>query len=42
MADGIDYNISASEPIVDKDGKPTLKFQRKWQKIIERIKALEP
>lgn len=45
----IDYKINASEPIVDAEGRPTLKFQRKWQKMVEqladhetRITALEP
>lgn len=30
-----DSKLSASEPIVDQAGNPTLKFQRKWQLIVE-------
>jgi hypothetical protein len=31
----IDVKLSAQEPIVERDGNPTLKFQRKWQLVVE-------
>jgi hypothetical protein len=41
--------LGQSEPIVDAEGRPTLKFQAKWQRILTklddyetRITALEP
>lgn len=40
MAD-IDHKLSASVPMVEKELGPTLKTQRSWQYILEKLEELE-
>lgn len=41
MSEEQNLRLQASEPISEDQGRPTLKYQNKWQKVIDKLEELE-